>query len=117
MASHFAAEALLLQVEKPSRPLHVGERLGAGFLQPLEHLAAGERPFELAHELFQVVRDDPVEVDQVAVDVVQHLDVGRVAGKEHRRTACEDLHVVASRPCKTSATRMNIGFAPVPLCA
>ena len=24
---------------------------------------------------------------------------------------------VASRPCKTSATRMNIGFAPVPLCA
>ena len=22
-----------------------------------------------------------------------------------------------SRPCKTSATRMNIGFAPVPLCA
>ena len=25
--------------------------------------------------------------------------------------------VVLSRPCKTSATRMNIGFAPVPLCA
>ena len=24
---------------------------------------------------------------------------------------------LVSRPCKTSATRMNIGFAPVPLCA
>ena len=24
---------------------------------------------------------------------------------------------IHSRPCKTSATRMNIGFAPVPLCA
>ena len=95
LASHLAAEALLLQVEEPGGPLHVGERLGAGFLQPLEHLAAGERPFELADELFQVMGDDPVQVDQVAVDVVQHLDVGRVAGKEHRRATGEDLHIAA----------------------
>lgn len=32
-------------------------------------------------------------------------------------SATTPVAMLLSRPCKTSATRMNIGFAPVPLCA
>ena len=65
----------------------------SGLLQPFKDLPAGQGPLELPHKLFQVVRHDPIEVDQVTVDVVQDFHVSRVAGKVHRRSTGKDLHV------------------------
>lgn len=61
---------MVLQVEEPSGALDVGEGFREGNLLPLKHLTRTERPFELAHELFQVVLHDTVERHQVAVDVI-----------------------------------------------
>ena len=70
----FAAECLVLQVKKAGGALNVGQGFGAGGLQPLEYFAAGKRPFELADELFEVCFDNPVEIDQLAIDVVNDLN-------------------------------------------
>lgn len=45
-----------------------------------------------------------INAEQKAVNVMESI-------------VAHDFSKVISRPCKTSATRMNIGFAPVPLCA
>lgn len=70
LALHLAAEGVVLQVIKACRPLQVGHGLRRGVLQPLEHVSAGECPFELAHKLLEVMLQDTVQVDQFAVDVV-----------------------------------------------
>ncbi|MNV94204.1 hypothetical protein D3C71_1889800 [compost metagenome] len=64
---------MVLQVEKSGGALDVGEGFRAGHLLPLEHLARAERPFELAHKLFEVVLHHAVQRHQVAVDVVEHF--------------------------------------------
>src|SRR5690606_20353834 len=70
--------------------------LRPGLLQPLEHLPATQRPLELADEFLQVVLYDPVQVDQVAIDIVEHLHLGRYrAQKIQRCTAGERLDVAA----------------------
>lgn len=66
-----AGKGMVLQIKKSGGALDVGEGFGAGHLLPLEHLARAERPFELAHEFFEVVLHDAVQRDQVAVDVVK----------------------------------------------
>lgn len=65
-----AGEGMVLQVEESGGTLDVGEGFGAGHFLPLEDLTRTQRPFELAHKLFQVVLHDSVQRDQVAVDVV-----------------------------------------------
>lgn len=64
----------MLQVAEPGGALDVDEGFRAGHLLPFEHLARAERPFELAHELFQVVLHDAVQRHQVAVDVVEDFN-------------------------------------------
>lgn len=61
---------MLLQVIEPGGALDIGQRLRAGTLLPFEDLTAADGPFELLHELDHVVLDHPVQVDQLAVDVV-----------------------------------------------
>lgn len=68
-----ATEGMLLQVKEPGGALVIGEGLGARHLLPLEDLARTERPFELAHEFYQVVLHNTVEGDQVTVEIIQHL--------------------------------------------
>jgi len=65
---------MVLQIEESSSTLDVGEGFRAGHLLPLEHLAGAKRPFELAHELFQVVLHDAIQRHQVAVDVVEDFN-------------------------------------------
>lgn len=55
LAVYFATECMLLQVEESRSPLDIGQCFRPGLLQSFEHLAAGERPLELAHEFFQVM--------------------------------------------------------------
>jgi len=78
--------------------LDIRQRARFCVLVPLEHLAAADRPLELANELLEVVLHDPVEVDQLAIDVVDYL-----AGRRHRtqeiecRAATEQLDVALMR--------------------
>jgi hypothetical protein len=46
-------------------------------LEPFEYLPARQRPFELTHEFLQVMLHDAVQIDQLAVDVVDHFNLGR----------------------------------------
>lgn len=68
-----STESMLLEVEEPGSTLDVGQSFGARHLLPLEDLARAKRPFELAHELFQVVLHHTVQGDEVTVQIVQHL--------------------------------------------
>ena len=92
-----AAEALVLQVVEPRRALHVRQRLGRRVLEPLEHFAAGNRPLELSDELFQMVLHDTVQVDQIAVDVVDDLHLGRGAQEVQGGAAGKHLDVALVR--------------------
>jgi hypothetical protein len=97
LALDSAAEGLLLQVEEPRRALHVRRHLRRGGLGPLEDLPARQRVFELPNELLQVVLHDPVQVDQVAVDVVDHFDLGGVPQEVPGSAPGEHLHVARMR--------------------
>ncbi len=93
-----AAEGMLLQVEETGSTLDIDEGLGARHLLPLEDLAGAERPFELAHEFFEVVLRNAVEGDQVTVQIVQHRHGGGLgAHEEQRGTASEDFDVAFMR--------------------
>ena len=85
---------MVLQVEESGGALDVGESFGAGHFLPFEHLPRAERPFELAHELFEVVLHDAVKRDQVAVDVVEDFDRRWLGLHEvERGTAGKDFDV------------------------
>ena len=58
-----AGKGMVLQVEESGGALDVGEGFGAGHFLPFEQLPRAERPFELAHELFEVVLHDAVKRD------------------------------------------------------
>lgn len=89
-----AAESVLLQVVKARSALDIGHGLGGRLLQPLEHLAARKRPLELPHEFLEVMLHHAVQVHQLAVDVVDDLDVRRRRPQEvQRRAAAENLDV------------------------
>ena len=105
---------MLLQIEEAGRALQVSQGMRWGILQPLEHLAARQRPFELAHEFLQVILDDAVQVDQLAVDVVQHLDLGRRPHEVQRGAAGEDLDVASVRRKLRDDTVGQASFAADP---
>jgi len=94
LSGDLAGEGMVLQVEESGSALDIGEGFGAGHLLPLEHLTRTERPFELAHELFEVVLHDAIQRDQVAVDVVEDFN-GRGLGAHEvqRGTAGKDFNV------------------------
>lgn len=93
LAIDLSTECMLLQVVKPRCALDIGQCLGLGDLQPLEHLAATDCPLELPDKLFQMVLHNPVQVDQVAVHIVQHLDRGGRAQEVDRGTSAKHLYV------------------------
>ncbi|MNV61744.1 hypothetical protein D3C71_1542670 [compost metagenome] len=97
LALHTATERLVLEVIEPGGPLDIGQSLRLGDLQPLEHLSAAQRPLELAHELLKVTLHHAVQVDQLAIDVVDDLTFGGLPQKIQRCAACKDLHVARVR--------------------
>jgi len=89
---------MVLQVEESGGALDVGEGFGTGHFLPFKHLAGAERPFELAHEFFQVVLHDTIERYQVAVDVVQDFNRSGLGSHEVKRgTAGEDFDIAFVR--------------------
>ena len=98
MAGDLAGKGMVLQVEKTSGALDVGERFGAGHLLPFEYLARAQRPFELAHELLEVILYDAIKRHQVAIDVVE--DFNRCSLRPHevqRGTAGKDFDIAFVR--------------------
>ncbi|MCY1377870.1 hypothetical protein D9M69_654650 [compost metagenome] len=85
---------MVLQVEESRGALNISEGFWAGHLLPLKHLARAERPFELAHDLFEVVLHDAVQRHQVAIDVVEDFNGRRLGShKVQRGAACKDFDV------------------------
>ena len=75
-----------------------GQDFRARHFLPLEDLPRAERPFELAHELLQVVLHNAVKGDQVTVEIVQHLHRGGLGTHEEQRgTAGEDFDIAFMR--------------------
>ena len=91
---HLSAEALTLDVVEPGRALDVGQPAGCELAVPvLPPFAAGQAPLELPAELLQVVLEDPVEGDQVTVDVVDDLAARGLLAEQHPRRTGKDLTV------------------------
>lgn len=110
-----AGEGMVLQVEESGSALDVGEGFGAGHFLPFEHLPRTERPFELAHELFEVVLHDAVKRDQVAVDVVEDFDGRWLRLHEVQRgTAGKDFDVAFVRRKKRNEAIGQAAFAAHP---
>ncbi|ASN72589.1 hypothetical protein 9F4_13 [uncultured Caudovirales phage] len=106
---------MVLQVEESRRALDVGQGFRAGHFLPREYLPGAEGPFELAHEFFQVVLYDAVEVYQFAVDVVEYFDWSRLwAHKEERSTACKHFDITFMRWEKWEQTVGQTAFAAHP---
>jgi hypothetical protein len=98
LSGDLAGESMVLQVEEPGGALDVCEDFGTSHFLPLEHLARAERPFELAHEFFQVVLHNTIERHQVAVDVVQDFNRGGLGSHEVQRgTASKDFDIAFVR--------------------
>lgn len=62
-------------------------------LQPFEYLPARQRPFELTHDLFEMVLNNAIQIHQFAVDIVDHLDLSRRSHEVKRGPARENLDV------------------------
>lgn len=109
-----AAEGML-QVEKPRRTLDVGEGLGTRHLLPLEDLPRTECPFELPHELLEVVLYNAVEGNQVTVEIVQHLHRGGLRTHEVQRgSAGEDFDIAFMRGKERDQAVGQAAFATHP---
>lgn len=94
LPGNFAAEGVLLQVEEPGCALDIGQRLRSRHLLPLEDLAGRQRPFELSDKFLQVVLHHPVQIDQIAVEIIQYLHRSGLWAHEVQGSATgEDLDV------------------------
>lgn len=120
MPLHLRAKTVVLQVIEACRALDIGEGFRDRVLQPFEHLPARERPLELAHKLLKVVLHDPIQIDQVPIDIVDDFDRSRWAEKVQRRSSREHFDVALmlrkarnQMVCKPALTADpgTIGFA------
>ena len=85
-----------MQIKEAGGALDVGSGCGRLGLQLHKGLAAAEQPCELAHELVKMVLHYAVEINQVAVDVVEHFAAGGgVAQEKQGCAACEQLYITA----------------------
>ena len=78
-----SAERVFLEVEEPSRPLNVGERCGICPRLKLVQFAAGRPIAEVAHKLLIVQLADAEEIDDLEVQIIEHLDIRGRLVKEH----------------------------------
>ena len=105
----------MLQVIKTRGALDISERFGVGVLQPFEYLPAGDCPLELAHKLLKVVLHHTVQVDQLAIDIVDDLNGGwNGSQKIECRSAAKYLNVAFVRREKRKDTVSQTAFAAQP---
>src|SRR5260364_159922 len=96
--SELSAETMAVHRVEPRRALNIGQRFRRGHFLPFKDLPAGDRPFELADKLFQMMLDDPVQIDQFTIQIVDDFE-GRGFGphKEQRGGAAKDFDIAVMR--------------------
>ena len=93
---NLAAERELLQVVESGGALYIGERFGRVIFA--SHRSGGwTAPLELPDNSSQVVLHDAIEIDQFAVDVINHLHIRRRLEKIDCRRARERLQIAGVR--------------------
>src|ERR1035437_319700 len=84
---------VLLKIKVPCRSLDVGQGCRIGRLKQLVPLPAHKHITHVADEFFIVLLADAIEVHQLAVEVVQYLDLGRLLLEEHLCAASKRFDV------------------------
>lgn len=79
-----------------SSVVRIRQDMGRGFLHPLKDVATRQRIFKLADKFLQVVFHDAIEIGQLAVDIVEHLDISRRAHEIQRGATGEHLDSIIS---------------------
>ena len=91
---YLAAIGGALQIEDAGGAFEIGQRFGIGSHQPLELGARGDLEPHHFDERHIVALQDAVECDDLAVDIVDHLDrCGLIAAQEHAAHADERLGI------------------------
>jgi len=89
----FRAEAILLQIQKPGRPLNVGERLWFLHREDLEKATARYCPSQPSLKLSGVMLADPEEIDDLFIEVIEDFNPTWVFVKEHLCSARKRLDI------------------------
>src|ERR1700721_2555316 len=77
----------------PCGPLDIRQRRGVSCFQEIEPLTAHDREAEIPEQLLIMLLADAVEIDDLAVQIIQHFHLRRLLAKEHLRAARECLHI------------------------
>jgi len=91
--AHEPAVAGLLKVQIPRCSLNVRKRSGIGFLEEIKLVAADERELEMSDEFLVMPLAYAVEVDDLAVEIIQDFNLGRFLVKEDLRSSGKGLDV------------------------
>src|SRR5580692_7076252 len=90
---HEARKAVLQKIQIPCGPLDVGERSWIGRLQKIEPVSAHDDEAEVPDKLLVVLLADAVKIHDLAVEVVQHLNLRRLLVEKHLCATCECFHI------------------------
>jgi hypothetical protein len=88
-----ARERILQEIQIPGGPLDVGERRGIGRSNQVEVFAAHEREAQIPQQLFVMGLADAEEIHDLAVKIVQDLNLRRRLVKKYLCAACESFDV------------------------
>lgn len=88
----------MLQVVETSCALNISQRFGSCHLRPLKNFTTAQCPLELMDELLHVVLHHPIQIDQIAIDIIQNLAFSRLpTQKEQRSATTKQLNVALVR--------------------
>jgi hypothetical protein len=88
-----ARKAVPQNVEVACGPLNVSERGRIDSFQKVEPRATHDHIIEVPEQFLVMLLADAVEVHEFAIEVVQHLDFGRILTKKYLCAARECFHI------------------------
>src|ERR1700721_3888251 len=77
----------------PFSPVDIGQRRGVSCFQEIEPLTAHDCEAEIPEQLLVMLLADAVEIDDLAVQIVQHFHLRRLLPEEPLCAACECLNI------------------------
>jgi hypothetical protein len=111
-AAHESRVAVLDDVEISCRPLNIRKRCGVGGDEVVKPCPARDHVAQVPEEFLVMQLANAVEVDDIAVEIVQHLHFRWLLVKEHLCASGEPFHVRGVlRECGNELLR-NRAFAP-----
>src|SRR5664280_1470640 len=88
-----ACKGTLQEIHEPRRPLDIGEGCRIGRLQEIKHLSADDPEVKIAKQLLIMLTANAEEIHDLSVEVIQHLDLGRLLVKEHLSASRERFDI------------------------